>query len=103
MATTTISVTEVCAAAQRAARVLATLPAGVRNAALLAVAAALESRSEEILAANAQDLEAGRESDLSPALMDRLALDEGRIATIAAQVRDIAALPDPVGEMVEGK
>ena len=103
MATTAASVTETCAAARRAARVLATLPAGTRNQALHALAAALEERAEEILAANARDLEAGRESGLSEALLDRLALDPGRIETIAAQARDVAALPDPVGEVIEGR
>src|SRR3712207_9055554 len=48
-------------------------------------------------------MEAGRESGLTDALLDRLRLDEQRVATIAAQVRDIAALPDPVGEVVDGQ
>src|SRR5437588_9453688 len=103
MATTTISVSEICAAAKRASRVLAGLPSGVRDGALHAMADALEARTEEILGANARDLEAGREAGLSAALMDRLALDEGRVATIARQVRDIAALADPVGEVIEGR
>src|SRR4051812_39893299 len=58
---------------------------------------------DEILEANARDLEAGRADDLSTALLDRLALDPTRIAGIVAQVRDIAALPDPVGEVVDGR
>ena len=56
----------------------------------------------EILEANARDLEAGRESGLSAALMDRLALDEARVRAIADGTRAIAALPDPVGEVVDG-
>ena len=102
MATTATSVAETCAAAKRAARVLASLPSGVKDAALEAIAAQLIERTPEILDANALDLEAGREAELSDALMDRLALDAGRIAAIARQVRDIVALPDPVGEVVEG-
>ena len=66
------------------------------------MAAALEARTPEILEANARDLEAGRESGLSAALMDRLALDEGRVAAMAAGVREIVALPDPVGEVLDG-
>ncbi len=103
MATTTLTVAETCAAAKRAARVLATLSSSVRNGALAAIADALEARAEEILHANGRDMEAGRESDLTPALVDRLRLDEPRLATIAGQVRDIAALPDPVGEVIEGR
>jgi glutamate-5-semialdehyde dehydrogenase len=103
MATTTVTVADTCAAAKRASRVLATLSSSVRNGALFAIADALELRSEEILQANARDLEAGRESGLSAALMDRLRLDAERLAVIAAQTRDIAALPDPVGEVIEGR
>ena len=103
MATTTLTVADTCAAAKRASRVLATLSSGARNAALYAIASALEARAEEILQANSRDLEAGRESGLTPALMDRLRLDQDRLATIAGQVRDIAALPDPVGEVIEGR
>ena len=102
MATTAVSVAEVCAAARRASRVLATLDSGTKNAALEAIAAALIERTSEILEANELDLEAGRASGLSPTLMDRLALDAKRIAAIAGQVRDIAALSDPVGEVVDG-
>src|SRR3712207_6317272 len=98
----TASVTEICVAARRAARSLATLDRGAKDAALHAIADALEARTPEILEANARDMEAGRESGLSAALLDRLKLDEGRVATIAAQVRDIAALPDPVGEVLDG-
>jgi glutamate-5-semialdehyde dehydrogenase len=98
----TVSVTEICATARRAARRLAQLDRGAKDAALLAIAGALEARTPEILEANARDMEAGRAAGLSSALLDRLRLDEGRIATIAAQVRDIAALPDPVGEVIDG-
>src|SRR5437764_10440985 len=102
MATTTASVAEVCAAAKRASRVLATLDSGTKDAALEAIAAALSDRTAEILEANVRDLEAGRENGLSAALLDRLALDSERVAAIAAGVREIAALPDPVGEVIDG-
>src|SRR5688500_4537015 len=96
------SVTDVCLAAKAAARGLAATSSAVKDAALLAMAAALEARVPEILEANARDLEAGRESGLSPALMDRLALDEARVGAMAAGVREIVALPDPVGEVLDG-
>jgi glutamate-5-semialdehyde dehydrogenase len=102
MAATTTSVAETCASARDASRVLATLGSGAKNAALEAIAVALLERSGEILEANARDLEAGRENGLSPALLDRLALDEQRVAAMAAGAREIAALPDPVGEVIDG-
>jgi glutamate-5-semialdehyde dehydrogenase len=102
MATTATSVAEVCAAAKEASRVLATLGADAKNAALHAIADALDARTEEILEANARDMEAGREGDLSSALLDRLQLTPERLAGIAADVRSVAALPDPVGEVIEG-
>ncbi len=103
MATVTRTVTEICLDARTASRALATLDTDTKNAALLAIADALVERTDEIVEANARDLEAGHASGLSAALLDRLALDPGRIAAIAAGTRAIAALPDPVGEVVEGK
>jgi glutamate-5-semialdehyde dehydrogenase len=102
MAIATQSVTDICRAAKRAARQLATIDTATKNAALLAMADALEARTPEILEANARDLEAGREAGLSSALMDRLALDEARVAGMAAGVREIVALQDPVGEVLDG-
>ncbi|HEV3128580.1 MAG TPA: glutamate-5-semialdehyde dehydrogenase [Solirubrobacteraceae bacterium] len=102
MVTTTISVPERCAAAKQASRTLGTLPSRVRDHGLQAIADALEARTEQILEANQLDLEAGRETGLDAALLDRLALDPERVATIARQVRDIVALPDPVGEVIDG-
>src|SRR5829696_618663 len=96
------SVSDICLAAKAAARGLAATSSAVKDAALLAMAAALEARTPEILEANARDLEAGRESGLSSALMDRLALDDRRVAAMAAGVREIVALPDPVGEVIDG-
>jgi glutamate-5-semialdehyde dehydrogenase len=102
MATTTASVAETCAAAKRASRTLATVGSAVKDAALEAIAAALIDQTPQILEANARDLEAGRESGLSDALLDRLALSERRIADMAAGVRKIVSLPDPVGEVIDG-
>ena len=96
------SVSDVCLAAKAAARRLASTGSAVKDAALLAIADALVARTPEILEANARDLEAGRESRLSAALMDRLALDEARVAAMAGGVRAIVALPDPVGEVIDG-
>jgi glutamate-5-semialdehyde dehydrogenase len=102
MAIATPSVTDVCVRARRAARRLAALDRGAKDAALHAIADALEDRTPEVLEANARDMDAGREAGLTAALLDRLRLDEGRVAAIAAQVRDVAALPDPVGEVIDG-
>jgi glutamate-5-semialdehyde dehydrogenase len=101
MAIATESVQEVCRGAKRAARLLATVDSAVKDAALEAIAAALESGVAEILDANATDVAAAREAGTSPALIDRLTLDRRRIEAMAAGVRDVAALPDPVGELLE--
>jgi glutamate-5-semialdehyde dehydrogenase len=86
-------------AAREASRALSRAPTARKDEALLAAADALGSRSERILAANAKDVAAARKAGLTGALVDRLALDEGRLAGIAAAVRAVAALPDPVGEV----
>jgi glutamate-5-semialdehyde dehydrogenase len=103
MATVTTSVAEICAQAKRASRTLARADTATKNAALERIAATLEERAEEILEANARDMQAGRESELGAALLDRLKLDEGRIAGIAKAVRQIVALGDPVGEVIDGR
>ncbi len=103
MATITSSVAETCSAAKRAARTLAVLDSDTKNAALEAIAAALGTRAEEILAANERDMQLARQADIGDALLDRLRLDEARIAAIAAAVRQVAALGDPVGELIEGR
>ncbi|GAC1437334.1 MAG: glutamate-5-semialdehyde dehydrogenase [Solirubrobacteraceae bacterium] len=102
MASTLQSVSELCRAAHAASRELAQLDTAVKNAALHAIADALLARTDEILEANGRDLEAGRAAELGTALLDRLALDPQRIGAIATGVRQIAALPDPVGEVVDG-
>jgi glutamate-5-semialdehyde dehydrogenase len=103
MPTAISSVADVCRSAKRAARELARADTAVKDAALQGIAAALEERIEEILEANERDMQNGREADIGEALLDRLRLSEGRIAAIAEAVRQIAALPDPVGEVIEGR
>jgi glutamate-5-semialdehyde dehydrogenase len=102
MAATATSVAEACADAKRASRTLATLGSEVKDAALEATALALEERADEILEANDSDVREARENGLSDALIDRLTLTGGRIATMADGVRKIIALPDPVGEVIDG-
>jgi glutamate-5-semialdehyde dehydrogenase len=102
MATTAQSVAEVCAGARRASRALAQLDTTTKNAALAAMADDLERRAPEILEANARDMEAGEQAELHSGLLDRLQLTEERLAGIASDVRAIAALPDPVGQTIEG-
>src|SRR4051794_6626522 len=102
MAVQTRSVAEICAAAKEASRTLARLDSATRDAALAAIAATLEGRLDEILDANAQDVAAGEEAQLSSALLDRLRLTPERVAGIARGVLEIARLRDPVGEVLEG-
>jgi glutamate-5-semialdehyde dehydrogenase len=97
------SVGETCRSAERAARRLARVDSTVKDAALEAIAAALEERVEEILEANERDMQAGREAELGDALLDRLRLDRVRVVDIARAVRQIAALADPVGEVIDGQ
>jgi glutamate-5-semialdehyde dehydrogenase len=85
--------------ARRAAAELALAPAEARTAALKAAAAAVRARAPEILAANARDL-AETQGDLGPAMRERLALDDRRVAAIAAGLDEVAALPDPVGRVL---
>ena len=89
-------------AAGRAARVLATTPTGRKDAALEAIAIAIETGGDRILPANELDLANGRENGLSAGLQDRLRLDQTRLAGLAAAVREIVALPDPVGVVARG-
>ena len=88
-------------AAKEAARVLAVASSAQKDAALEAIAQALEARQAELLAANARDLSAAKENGMRPALLDRLSLDEGRIAGIVEGVRQVKALPDPIGAVTK--
>ncbi|HVN13148.1 MAG TPA: glutamate-5-semialdehyde dehydrogenase [Kineosporiaceae bacterium] len=92
----------VCHRAREAARRLATASGAAKTAALLAVADALVAATERVVRANAEDLERGRRDGLPEGLLDRLRLDARRVEGIAAAVRHVAALPDPVGEVVRG-
>ena len=85
--------------AKAAGRVLASLSSAVKDEMLGRMAAALEENIPSLLAANAEDLRAGRAKGLSAAMLDRLALDEQRVRAMAAGLREVAALPDPVGEV----
>ena len=103
MAMTATTVAESCAAAKRAARALAGASTETKNAALAATARLLEERTAAILEANAADLADERAAELTPALRDRLALSAERVAAMAAGVRVVAELDDPVGEQLERK
>ncbi len=94
---------ELAVKAKEASRRLAKASSGEKNRALCGMAEAIERRGAEILAENEHDLVEGRSKGLSGALLDRLMLDEGRLRGIASSLRDIAALPDPIGEVVEGR
>ena len=83
--------------ARAASRAIARADTGVKNRALLAMAEGIEAAAESLAEANARDLQAGREKGLDAALLDRLELTPARIATMAEGLRQIAALPDPVG------
>jgi glutamate-5-semialdehyde dehydrogenase len=97
-----MSVQEQGRRAKAAATVLATATRATKDAALLAMAEALVRRTPEVLAANDADLAAGREAGMSTALLDRLALSDKRVAGMAGGLRQVAGLPDPVGEVVRG-
>jgi len=101
MATTAESVVDVCRRARAASLLLPAATTTVKDAALAELASLLRRRTDEILDANAVDLERGREAGLDEALIDRLRLDDGRIEAIAAGVEAVIALPDPVGELLE--
>jgi glutamate-5-semialdehyde dehydrogenase len=87
--------------ARRASRVLALAPPEQKNKALVAAADFLRARAAELIEANAQDMAAARAKALAPSMLDRLLLDEKRIASMAQSLVDIAALPDPVGRVLE--
>ncbi|MGW2325057.1 glutamate-5-semialdehyde dehydrogenase [Streptomyces sp. NPDC001700] len=88
--------------ARAAAVDLAPVPRALKDDALLAMADALEVRTKEIIEANATDVARAREAGTSEAIVDRLTLTPERVRAIASDVRDVVALPDPVGEVVRG-
>jgi glutamate-5-semialdehyde dehydrogenase len=95
-------VTQAAYRAKAAAADLAPLPRAEKDDALLAIADALEVRTSEIVEANAKDIAKAREAGTSETVIDRLTLTPERIRAIASDVRDVVALPDPVGEVVRG-
>ena len=90
-------------AAKAAGRKLAGLSTAIKNQALEAMAQALITRQDEILAANTQDVERARDSGLAEAPLNRLKLTPEKLQGIAADVRTVANLPDPVGEVIDGR
>ncbi len=94
--------TDVARAARDAAATLATATRADKDAALLRIADALEQQTLRIVSANASDVDRAQQDGLSGALIDRLTLTPERIADIAESVRDVATLPDPIGEVVRG-
>jgi len=92
-------VKDICGEARQAARRLSVVPTGEKNQVLLSLAQALEQNAAALQQANAKDLEAGREAGLTSAMLDRLTLSDKVIASMAQGLRDVAALPDPVGEV----
>lgn len=95
-------VRKIARASKRAASALAGASADQKNAALEAIAVALVAAEDEIIAANQVDLARGEENGLSQGLLDRLMLNSARIADIAGALRELIALPDPVGDVVRG-
>ena len=94
------TVSDICLEAKAASRQLALASSELKNNALSAIADALDAHASEVLEANAKDLEAGSEAGLDAALMDRLLLDEARLAAIANDVRKTATLEDPAGRVI---
>ena len=88
--------------ASGAKREIRTLKTSIKNDVLKLLAEELLKNKESIIKENAKDIEAGKEKNLSPALLDRLLLNEKRIDSLANSVLEIASLPDPIGEVVRG-
>ncbi|BDX19165.1 MULTISPECIES: glutamate-5-semialdehyde dehydrogenase [Halopseudomonas] len=98
-----VYMTELGQKARKASRVIARTPTAVKNAALLATAEAIEAAAERLVAANELDLQAGRDNGLDEAMLDRLALTPARLAAMVEGLRQVAALPDPVGAIRDMK
>ncbi|MEI8610187.1 glutamate-5-semialdehyde dehydrogenase [Enterovibrio sp. Hal110] len=103
MSLQTTSLQSMGRAAKDAAYALATAPTAQKNHALAVIADELEANAAAILAANAKDIDAGREAGLPDAMLDRLLLNESRLAGIAADVRNVISLSDPVGSEMDCK
>jgi glutamate-5-semialdehyde dehydrogenase len=94
-------IAEICRGAKKASYRMAVLDTETKNAALRAMADAIQGRAAEILQANAEDVADAVKAKLAPPLIDRLRLSEAKLAQTVQGVRDVAALPDPVGEVIE--
>jgi glutamate-5-semialdehyde dehydrogenase len=101
MTSSNLLMTELTAKARTAARHMAGVDDAVKAAALIGAAQALRDRMEDILAANAQDVDAAVAAGISPAMLDRLKLDVARVAAIASAVEQVATLDDPVGKIID--
>ena len=97
----TDSVRDTALKCKQAATRIAELSETDKNALLEAMASELEAQAETVLAANAEDMKAARDKDIGEAMLDRLALDEKRLAGIAGALRFVASLPDPVGQVTD--
>ncbi len=102
-AATTSYIRERASLARTASRELARVSTSDRNAALLRIAELLETEQEAVLAANALDLEAGEAANLDAYFLERLALNADRLRQIGADTQEVASLPDPVGEIIDGR
>ena len=102
VATTEPSLADLGRRAKEASRPLALASTAAKDAGLLAAADLLEERVDDVLAANAVDVERAQEAGTTATVVDRLRLDERRVGAMATGLRDVAALPDPVGQVVEG-
>lgn len=98
-----MNMNEIGKQARQAARLLAIAPTEQKRRALFRLAELLETSSDEILQANQQDLSAAAASGLSPALLDRLMLNPSRLAGMAVDLRSLASLDDPIGQIIEEK
>ena len=94
---------QICQGAKAASQKLATLGTNEKNRALTAVASALVAASADIIAANKEDLENGKKNHMPEGLLDRLMLNKARIAQIAEGLQQVAALDDPIGEVLSMK
>ena len=96
------NVSQIAQQAKQASVALALFGQTAKNQALLTIADSLESRAAEILQANEKDIEFAKSQGISAAIIDRLLLSESRLKAIADDVRNVASLPDPVGQVIDG-
>ena len=94
--------TDLAVAARQAGRLLAVTSGQQRTDALLAMAQALQDGTDDLVAENAKDVAAAKDMGLTAAMIDRLRLDADRVAKMAKAVAEVAAQPDPVGQVIEG-